>query len=160
MHIDARAKICAVIGWPIEHSLSPAIHNCAFEATGLNLAYVAFAVRPGDLPAAIAGVRALGIRGLSVTIPHKVDIIPLLDEVEELAAKTGSVNTVVNEDGRLHGYSTDGPGALAALHSAGVDPRGREVLLRGIRGRGSSHCIRTGLENSACQVAHRRNHSG
>jgi len=134
MSIDARSKLCAVIGWPIEHSLSPAIHNAAFEAAGLNFAYVAFAVKPGELPGALAGVRSLGIRGLSVTIPHKVDIIPLLDEVEDLAAKTGSVNTVVNDGGRLYGYSTDGPGALAALEAAGVDPRGREVLLLGSGG--------------------------
>jgi shikimate dehydrogenase len=132
--IDARSKVCAVIGWPVEHSLSPAIHNAAFEAAGLNFAYVAFAVKPGDLCGALAGVRSLGLRGLSVTIPHKVDILPLLDEVEDLAAKTGSVNTVVNEGGRLRGYSTDGPGALAALAAAGVDPHGRDVLLLGSGG--------------------------
>lgn len=134
MSIDAKSKLCAVIGWPVEHSLSPAIHNAAFEAAGLNFAYLAFAVKPGDLSGALAGVRALGIRGLSVTIPHKVDIIPLLDEVEELAAKTGSVNTVVNDAGRLRGCSTDGPGALAALEAAGVDPCGRDVLLLGSGG--------------------------
>jgi shikimate dehydrogenase len=132
--IDARSKLCAVIGWPVEHSLSPAIHNAAFEAVGLNFAYLAFAVKPGDLAGALAGVRSLGMRGLSVTIPHKVDIIALLDEVEELAAKTGSVNTVVNDGGRLRGYSTDGPGALAALEAAGVDPCGRDVLLLGSGG--------------------------
>jgi shikimate dehydrogenase len=134
MPIDARSELCAVIGWPIEHSLSPAIHNAAFEAAGLNFAYVAFAVRPGQLPGALGGVRSLGLRGLSVTIPHKVDIIPLLDEVEDLAARIGSVNTVVNDDETLRGYSTDGPGALAALDAGGVDPRGREVLLLGSGG--------------------------
>lgn len=134
MTIDARSKVCAVIGWPVEHSLSPAIHNAAFEAAGLNFVYVAFAVQPGALPTALAGVRALGIRGLSVTIPHKVDILPLLDEVEELAARIGSVNTVVNEKGVLRGFSTDGPGALAALHEAGVDPAGRRVVLLGSGG--------------------------
>jgi len=132
--IDASSKLCAVIGWPVEHSLSPAIHNAAFEVAGVNFAYVAFAVRPGDLAGALAGMRALGIRGLSVTIPHKVEISPLLDEVEDLAARIGSVNTVVNDGGRLYGYSTDGPGALAALESAGVDPRGRSLLLLGSGG--------------------------
>ena len=86
-----------MIGWPIEHSLSPAIHNAAFEAAGLNFAYVGFAVRPGELAGVSAGIRALGIRGLSVTIPHKVDILPHLDQVEDLAARIGSVNTVFKD---------------------------------------------------------------
>lgn len=132
--IDARSQVCAVIGWPIEHSLSPTLHNAAFGAAGLNFAYVAFGVRPGELPAAIAGARALGLRGLSVTIPHKVDILPLLDEVDDLAARTGSVNTVVNDGGRLRGTSTDGPGALAALEAGGADPRGKHVLVLGSGG--------------------------
>jgi shikimate dehydrogenase len=134
MPISARTKVCAVIADPVEHSLSPQLHNAAFAACGLDFVYTAFHVRRGNVEDALRGVRALGIRGLSVTIPHKVDIIAHLDEVEEVARNTGSVNTVVNEDGRLLGYSTDGPGALRALKAAKVDPGGRRVLLLGSGG--------------------------
>lgn len=132
--ISARTRVCAVIGDPVEHSLSPQLHNAAFCASAVDLVYVAFRVRPNDLAAAIAGVRALGVRGLSVTIPHKVAILPLLDEVDPPAAHIGSVNTVVNEGGRLIGYSTDGPGALRAIRAAGVAPEGKTVLLLGSGG--------------------------
>lgn len=132
--ISAKTKVCAVIGDPVSHSLSPQLHNAAFQAQGMDMVYVAFRVRREDLAAAIQGVRALGIRGLSVTMPHKVDIIPLLDHVEAAAAFVGSVNTVVNESGELIGHSTDGPGALRALRAAGVDPAGKEILLLGSGG--------------------------
>jgi shikimate dehydrogenase len=132
--IGAKTRVCAVIADPVEHSLSPAIHNAAFGALGLDWAYVAFRVPPARLGEAIAGVRGLGIRGLSVTIPHKVAIIPLLDRVDDLARWTGSVNTVVNDDGVLSGSSTDGHGALAALAAAGASCRGRRVLVLGSGG--------------------------
>jgi shikimate dehydrogenase len=132
--IGAKTPVCAVIGDPVEHSLSPAIHNAAFAALGLDAVYVAFRVLPARLADAIAGVRGLGIRGLSVTIPHKVAIIPLLDEVDELARWTGSVNTVVNDGGRLTGRSTDGHGALKAFEAAGETCRGRRVLVLGSGG--------------------------
>jgi shikimate dehydrogenase len=132
--ISARTQVCAVIGDPVGHSLSPQIHNAAFAALGLDFAYVAFHVKRGTAAAAMAGVRALGLRGLSVTIPHKVEIIPHLDEVDPVARAIGSVNTVVNDGGVLKGSSTDGPGALRALAAAGVDPAGRRVLLLGSGG--------------------------
>ncbi|GAB4238998.1 MAG: shikimate dehydrogenase [Acidobacteriota bacterium] len=132
--ISAKTKVCAVIGDPVAHSLSPQLHNAAFRAEGMDMVYVAFRVRRQDLAAAVHGVRAFGIRGLSVTIPHKVDIIPLLDHVEPAAAFVGSVNTVVNENGELTGHSTDGPGALRALRAAGVDPAGKAILLLGSGG--------------------------
>jgi len=132
--IGAKTRVCAVIGDPVEHSLSPAIHNAAFEARGLDWVYVAFRVSPERLPAAIGGMRALGIRGLSVTIPHKVAIIPLLDRVDDLARWTGSVNTVANDGGLLTGHSTDGRGALAALRGAGESCGGRRVLVLGSGG--------------------------
>jgi len=134
MRVSARTRLCAVIGDPVEHSLSPQIHNAAFRAAGVDLVYTAFHVRTGDLPRALDGVRALGIRGLSVTIPHKMDILPLLDEIEPSAAHVGSVNTVVNDDGRLKGFSSDGTGAVRAFQSLGVDPSGRNVLLLGSGG--------------------------
>ncbi|HRR55848.1 MAG TPA: shikimate dehydrogenase [Acidobacteriota bacterium] len=132
--ISARTRVCAVIGDPVEHSLSPQLHNAAFRASAVDLVYVAFRVRPNDLAAAIAGVRALGLRGLSVTIPHKVAILPLLDKVDPSATHIGSVNTVVNRGGELAGYSTDGPGALRALRAAGVAAEGKKILLLGSGG--------------------------
>ena len=106
--------MCAVIGNPVEHSLSPAMHNAAFGALGLDYVYVAFRVE--ETAAAVAGFRAMGnFRGLSVTIPHKVAIMAHLDEIDEAARHIGSVNTVVNDGGVLKGSSSDGPGALKAL---------------------------------------------
>jgi shikimate dehydrogenase len=123
-----------VIGDPVEHSLSPQIHNAAFRETGLDFSYVAFHVKKGETENAIRGMRGFGIRGLSVTIPHKVDIVPYLDSVDEIARNVGSINTVVNDEGHLTGFSTDGPGALRALRAGGCDPKGQRVLLLGSGG--------------------------
>jgi shikimate dehydrogenase len=131
--IDARTQVCAVIGNPVEHSLSPAIHNVAFEALDLNYVYTAFKVE--DLAAAMSGFRALGnFRGFSVTIPHKVAIMQYLDEVDEVTRNIGSANTVVKEDGILKGTSSDGPGALKALTDYGVEVAGRQALILGSGG--------------------------
>ena len=130
--INAETKVCAVIGNPIAHSLSPLIHNAAFREKGLNYVYVAFQVE--DLKDAIAGVKALGIRGLSVTIPHKIEIVPYLDDIDSLALAIGSVNTVVNSHGRLKGYNSEGPGALRALKDTGVILSGSRVVIIGSGG--------------------------
>ena len=113
MTIDQDTDLYAVVGYPIGHSLSPTMHNAAFSARDLNAIYLAFKTK--DIEGSIQGMRALGIKGMSVTLPHKSAVIPLLDEVEELAGKIGAVNTVVNENGRLVGYNTDAVGALRAL---------------------------------------------
>jgi shikimate dehydrogenase len=115
MAIDQHTVLYGVVGWPIGHSLSPAMHNVAFAAAGINAVYLAFAAR--DVGSAVAGVRALGIRGLSVTVPHKEAVVPHLDEIDDLAEKIGAVNTVVNREGRLVGYNTDALGALTALEA-------------------------------------------
>ena len=134
MHaIDAATQVCAVIGNPVGHSLSPAMHNAAFEATGLNYVYVAFRVE--DVGACLACMRALhGFRGLSVTIPHKQTVMPHLDAIEPMARRVGSVNTVTNDGGRLVGSTTDGPGTLRAFADAGVALAGRRVLFLGSGG--------------------------
>jgi shikimate dehydrogenase len=122
-----------VIGNPVSHSLSPAIHNRAFQELGLDFVYLAFRVE--DVGSAVAGMRALeNFRGLSVTIPHKVAIIEHLDEVAEVDAQIGSINTVVNEAGRLRGFGSDGPGARQALVEAGVEVAGEPVLILGSGG--------------------------
>ena len=131
--INAHTQLCGVLGNPVEHSLSPAIHNAAFQKLGLNYAYLAFRVE--DLDGAIRGLRALGnVRGFSVTIPHKVAVMPFLDEVEPTAKHIGSVNTIVVENGKLLGYNTDGSGALRALTDAGVALKGQRVLIVGSGG--------------------------
>lgn len=131
--IDAETRLCAVIGNPVAHSLSPVIHNAAFQTLGLNYVYLAFRVE--DVGACLAGMRALeGFRGLSVTIPHKIEVMKHLDEIDPLARRIGSVNTVTNENGRLIGETTDGPGTLRAFAEARVDLKGKRVLLIGAGG--------------------------
>lgn len=133
MEINVHTQLCGLLGNPVEHSLSPAIHNAAFEKLGLNFVYLAFKVE--DLPGAVKGLRALGnLRGFSVTIPHKVAIMPLLDEVEQTARNIGAVNTIVIENGRLIGSNTDASGALRALTEAGATLRGENVVLLGSGG--------------------------
>lgn len=130
--VDARTTVCCIIGDPVEHSLSPAMHNAAYAALKLNWVYVAFPVKA--LPSAVAGVRALGIRGVSVTIPHKVAVIPLLDQLDPVAEWIGSVNTIVNNKGELTGMNTDGAGAMKALTDAQVELKGKRVLMLGSGG--------------------------
>ncbi len=131
--ITTSTQLCAVIGNPIAHSLSPAIHNAAFEERGLDFVYVAFRVE--DVRAALAGMRALkNFRGMSVTIPHKIQAMRYVDEIAEVDRSIGSINTIINEDGRLVGLGTDGPGALKALVDAGVEIDGKNVLMLGTGG--------------------------
>jgi shikimate dehydrogenase len=131
--IGASTSLCALIGNPVEHSMSPAIHNRAFGELGLDYVYVAFRVE--DVAGAMAGMRAFpNFRGMSVTIPHKVAVIKHLDEVAEVDRRIGSVNTVVNDGGRLKGFGTDGPGALQTLRDAGVRVAGKQVTILGSGG--------------------------
>lgn len=108
-------KIYAVIGDPIAHSMSPAIHNDAFEKEIMDAEYIAFHVKPDGLGDAVRGMKAIGICGFNITMPHKETIIPFLDEVDDLSRAIGAVNTVFNKDGRLIGYNTDGIGFIKAL---------------------------------------------
>ena len=130
----ASTRLAAVIGSPIRHSLSPAMHNAAFGELGLDWVYLAFEVAPGCAAAAFAGVRALGIAGVSVTIPHKAAALAEMDEVSDVARAVGAVNTVVADDGRLVGHNTDGAGLLASLSDEGFDAAGRVCLVVGAGG--------------------------
>jgi shikimate dehydrogenase len=133
MDINAQTQLCGLLGNPVEHSLSPAIHNAAFRELDLNFVYIAFPVQ--DLEGAIDGIRALGhIRGLSVTIPHKVAILPLLDSVETTAQYIGSVNTILKDQGTLVGSNTDASGAIQALRQGGVKLAGKRVMMLGSGG--------------------------
>ena len=133
MDITTQTQWCGIIGNPVEHSLSPASHNAAFQKMGLDLVYLAFRVEAlGD---AMKGLRALGnARGFSVTIPHKVAAIPFLDEVEPTAKHIGAINTIVVDEGKLKGYNTDASGALRALKEGGALLDGHRVLILGSGG--------------------------
>jgi len=132
--ISGKTKLVGVMGDPIEHSVSPAMHNMALNAMGLDYVYVPFNVKKADLAKAVQAVRALNIRGLNVTIPHKVEIIPLLDDIDSLARAIGAVNVLVNNDGILKGYNTDAEGFLHVLLEHGVEPEGKNVVILGAGG--------------------------
>jgi shikimate dehydrogenase len=133
MDIGTRTQFCGVIGNPVDHSLSPTLHNAAFRAVGVDCVYLAWKVeRIGD---ALKGLKALGnFRGASVTIPHKVAAVPFLDEIDPTARRIGAINTIVAEDGRLVGYNTDASGALRALREGGVVLTGRRIVMLGSGG--------------------------
>ncbi len=133
MDINTQTQLCGVLGNPVEHSLSPAIHNAAFQHLGLNYVYLAFRVE--QVKEAIQGIRALGnIRGFSVTIPHKVTAMAFLDTIDDTAKHIGAINTIVKTDGILAGYNTDALGALQALRQANVPLSGKQVLIVGSGG--------------------------
>lgn len=134
MDITGKTRICGIIGDPVEHSMSPAMHNAAFEELGLDNVYVPFAVKPERLAEAVAGLRALNVTGFSVTIPHKVAVIPLLDSLDPLAEKIGAVNTVVNSNGQLRGFNTDVGGFTRSLEESGVAPAGKKTVVLGAGG--------------------------
>jgi shikimate dehydrogenase len=134
MTISGKTRVCGVIGDPIEHSLSPTIQNAAFNHLELDFVFLAFRVKAADLENAMRGMHGLGIHGLNVTMPHKSAVIGCLDEVDFTVRFLGSANTILNRDGKLSGFSTDGVGALKALLENGLDLSGKKVLLLGAGG--------------------------
>ena len=133
--IQVMHKIVGIIGYPLGHSLSPAMHNAAYRQLGLDYEYVPFEVPPEDLREALKGMRALHVAGFNVTIPHKETIVPMLDEVTKLARFIGAVNTVENQEGKLIGFNTDGPGFIESLkEDAAFDPKNKKVVVLGAGG--------------------------
>ncbi|MDA8359530.1 MAG: shikimate dehydrogenase [Actinomycetota bacterium] len=131
----AQTTLVGVMGDPIAHSLSPVLHNAAFDAMGIDWVSLAFRVRTADLAGALAGVRALGLAGLSVTMPHKAGVVPLLDELTPVARSLGAVNCIVRRGSVLVGDNTDGEGFLAALRrGADLDPEGLRCMVLGAGG--------------------------
>jgi shikimate dehydrogenase len=151
--IDAKFKVCALLGFPAHHSMGPAIHNAAFDALGLPFVYVAHDVAPADLGSAVAGIRALGYRGLSITMPHKVAALELVDEVDAMALAIGCINTIVHRDGRLVGYNTDGQGALDALARAGLGTQGKRVLVLGSGGAARALAMTVAMRGQPAELA-------
>lgn len=147
--IKGMTKIVGVIGFPIEHTISPAIHNAAFAALGLDCVYLPFAVRPENLAQAIAGLSPLGIIGINVTIPHKESVIQYLDEVSHEAKRIGAVNTVAIKSERLIGYNTDGKGFVRALkEERKIDIQGKKIVILGAGGAGRAVAVQSSLERA------------
>jgi shikimate dehydrogenase len=142
--ISGKTRVLALIGQPVGHSLSPAMHNAAFVADGLDFVYVCLDVDPDELPAAVRGLEALKLRGFNVTMPHKRAMIPLVDELDEGARISGAVNTVVIEDSGLRAYNTDGGGMVMACREAGIGLSGRSVLLVGAGGTAAAIAVAFG----------------
>lgn len=144
--LGGHARQLGLIGYPVGHSVSPAMHNAAFAHQKMNCHYAAWAVDPANLKDAVAGIRALGFLGANVTIPHKEAVMDLLDEVAPTARQVGAVNTIVNRGGRLIGYNTDGWGFLSSLEEAGVKLPGLDVVVLGAGG--AARAIALGLARS------------
>jgi shikimate dehydrogenase len=134
LEISGKTQVCCIIGDPVEHSLSPTMHNAAFNDLKLDFVYLAFRVETGEVQSAMNGVRSLGIHGLNVTMPHKNAVINYLDEIDPNAKFVEAVNTILNDSGKLKGFNTDGVGALKALKENGVNLGGKKLLLLGAGG--------------------------
>ena len=143
MKVSGLTKIVGLIGYPVEHSKSPIMHNAAFEFLGLNFVYLLFPVRPAYLKEAVAGLRALSVVGANVTIPYKEEVIKYLDEITPEAKFIGAVNTIQNREGKLIGYNTDGQGFITSLLTDGkVKLEGQKVLLIGAGGAGKAVAVK------------------
>jgi shikimate dehydrogenase len=134
MKISGKTKVIGLLGYPVEHSLSPSMHNAAFAHLELDYCYVTFSVKPDLLEHAVKGIRALSLRGVNVTIPHKQKVMSFLDRIDDEASFIGAVNTVMNEDGVLTGFNTDGRGFMESLAEAGISVEGKTVLVVGAGG--------------------------
>jgi shikimate dehydrogenase len=155
--IGADTRLAGIIGDPVRHSLSPVLHNTAYAELGLDWAYVAFEVPESETEPALDAVRALGLVGLSVTMPHKTAAAGVVDALTEDAATLDSVNTVtLCADGSLHGDSTDGPGFVAALHEAGHDPAHARVLVLGAGGAARPVTLALVRAGATVEIAARR----
>ena len=149
--INTQTKLCLIIGDPVNHSLSPVMHNTAYKKLGIDDQFVFLAqkIKPVNLKSAVQAVKVLNIRGLTCTIPHKTAVIPFLDQLDPLAQKIGAVNTVVNNNGKLTGYNTDCFGAITALEKA-INLKHKKVAVLGAGG--ASRAVVFGLISKNAQV--------
>ena len=134
MRITGKTDVYGIFGYPVKHSLSPLMQTAAFNALGIDAVYVPFEVSPENLENAVEGLKAMGIKGINVTVPLKEKIIPFLDSIDETARFMGAVNTVKNVDGKLYGYNTDGDGFVDSLKEEGIGIGGKKVLIIGAGG--------------------------
>ncbi len=149
MHIDGNTRLVGIVGDPLEHSLSPTIHNAAFDYLGLNWCYIPLPVQEGNLAKAVDGIKSLNFTGVNVTMPFKTEVIPMLDEVAMFAESVGAVNTILIDKGKLIGYNTDGRGFYTALiRDLGYEVKGRRVLVLGAGG--ASRSVTVSLALAGC----------
>jgi len=134
VNITSETKIYGLIGYPVKHSVSPQIHNAAFKTVGINAVYLTFEVKKEFLKKALDGVKALGIKGLNVTIPHKVNVIKYLNKLTYEAKLIGAVNTILNEGGKLIGFNTDYTGVLKTFETYKIDLTNKKIVLLGAGG--------------------------
>ena len=151
MSINGKTELICLIGHPVEHSFSPNIHNYLIEKNKLNMRYMCFDVFENELENAIKGIKALNIKGFNVTIPHKVEVIKYLDEIDRNALLIGAVNTVKNENGKLKGYNTDGIGFVKSILDKGYKVSGKNVLIIGSGGAARSIAVEM-ASNGAKQI--------
>lgn len=144
--ITGHTHLTALLGSPVAHSISPLMHNEAFQLLDLDYTYLCFEVNEETLPAAVDGLKACGIRGFNLTMPNKNKIVELLDELSPAARLIGAVNTVVNDDGHLTGYNTDGVGYMQAVKDAGYDITGKTITIMGAGGAATAICAQAALD--------------
>lgn len=144
--ITGHTRLTALLGSPVAHSISPLMHNEAFQLLDLDYTYLCFEVNEETLPAAVDGLKACGIRGFNLTMPNKNKIVELLDELSPAARLIGAVNTVVNDDGHLIGYNTDGVGYMQAVKDAGYDITGKTITIMGAGGAATAICAQAALD--------------
>ena len=144
--ITGHTRLTALLGSPVAHSISPLMHNEAFQLLNLNYTYLCFDVNEETLPAAVDGLKACGIRGFNLTMPNKNQIVKLLDELSPAARLIGAVNTVVNDKGYLVGYNTDGVGYMQAVRDAGYDITGKTITIMGAGGAATAICAQAALD--------------
>ncbi len=142
MVINGKTQIVGIFGFPVRHTFSPLMHNAAFQKRGLNVVYLPFCVKPDDLKKACESIKALGMVGVNITIPHKQKVMDFLDKIDSLAEMIGAVNTVYNDNGKLIGYNTDGQGFINSLTKEGkFVPLGKTAFLIGAGGAGHALAI-------------------
>lgn len=146
MNISGKTTLTALLGSPVSHSISPAMHNEAFRLLGLDYAYMAFDVDPDSLKTAVEGLKAMGVRGFNLTMPHKVAILDLVDELTPAAVLAGACNTVIHENGRLIGHTTDGIGYMRSCLDAGCDPVGKKMTILGAGGAATAIITQAALD--------------
>lgn len=153
--ITGQTKIAGLFGYPIEHTLSPSIHNAAFKSLRLDYCYVPFLVHPDHLQDAIKAIRSLNLCGVNITVPHKEKVLPFLDEIYEEASFIGAVNTIVNRDGKLVGYNTDGKGFIQSLVESGISLAGKDILIIGAGGASRAICYYLCQQSTSLQIYNR-----
>ncbi|WP_326906818.1 shikimate dehydrogenase [Sedimentibacter sp. MB31-C6] len=146
--VTGQTELIGLIANPVRHSLSPTMHNESFKRLGLDYVYVAFEVDNDTLKNAVNGLKALKVRGFNVSMPNKIKIIQYLDELSDASKLTGSVNTVVNDNGTLTGHITDGIGFIKALSEEGIEVKGKKITILGSGGAGTAIMVQSALEGA------------